>query len=62
MLVLKRKTGEAVFVGVDQEIKIHILKVKPNGDVTLGIDVSADVPIFRNELVKEKPHAHAATH
>ena len=30
MLVLKRKTGEAVFVGVDQEIKIHILKVKPN--------------------------------
>ena len=53
MLVLSRKTLEAVVVGntdgLKQLLKVTVLEVK-NGSVRLGFEAAADVPIHRWEI------------
>lgn len=50
MLILSRKTGEAIQIGDDIEIRIVSLK----GDqVKLGIDAPKHVDIYRKEIVDE---------
>lgn len=50
MLILSRKTGEAIQIGDDIEIRIVSLK----GDqVKLGIDAPKHVEIYRKEIVDE---------
>jgi carbon storage regulator len=49
MLVLSRKTGEAVFVGSD--IRVKVLEVR--GDrVKLGLDGPPELPIHREEVYR----------
>ena len=53
MLVLSRKTLEAVVVGntdgLKPLLKVTVLEVK-NGSVRLGFEAAADVPIHRWEI------------
>lgn len=50
MLILSRKTGEAIQIGDDIEIRIVSVK----GDqVKLGIDAPKHVDIYRKEIVDE---------
>ncbi|WAA12023.1 carbon storage regulator CsrA [Fervidibacillus halotolerans] len=50
MLILSRKTGEAIVIG--EEIEIRVVSVK--GDqVKLGIDAPKHVDIYRREIVDE---------
>ncbi|WAA09790.1 carbon storage regulator CsrA [Fervidibacillus albus] len=50
MLILSRKTGEAIQIGDDIEIRIVSVK----GDqVKLGIDAPKHVEIYRKEIVDE---------
>lgn len=51
MLVLTRKRGERVFVGRD--VTVMVTKVLPNGAVRLAISAPPNVPIVREELLKE---------
>ena len=49
MLVLSRKVGESVIIGVDEEISITVLAV--HGDrVRLGFAVPRRVLVYRSEL------------
>lgn len=50
MLVLKRKTGEALKIGED--IEITVVKIGDNA-VKLAIDAPQGVTILRTELIKE---------
>lgn len=47
MLVLARKTGEAVVV--DDDIIIRVLEIK-NGQIKLGIEAPGEVTIHREEI------------
>lgn len=47
MLVLSRKSGDAVVI--DGDIKIQVLDVR-GGVVRLGIEAPKQVPVFREEL------------
>jgi carbon storage regulator CsrA len=49
MLVLTRKTNEAICIG--ENIQITILSIK-GGKVRLGFEAPQDVPIYRRELQK----------
>ena len=53
MLVLSRKSREAVVVGTqsgaDHLLKIIVLEIS-NGKVKLGFDVAAEVPVHRLEV------------
>jgi len=47
MLVLSRRTGEAIIIGQDIEIRIN----RVDGDtVKIGIVAPRDVPVFRKEV------------
>lgn len=47
MLVLSRKSGDAVVI--DGDIKIKVIDVR-GGVVRLGIEAPKEVPVFRDEL------------
>ena len=47
MLILTRRTGEAVLIG--DTIKVHVVSVK-GSQVRLGIDAPMDVPVHREEV------------
>jgi carbon storage regulator len=49
MLVLSRKTGESVIVGVDDEITITVIEVHGNR-VRLGFVAPSKIPVYRSEL------------
>lgn len=53
MLVLSRKSGEAVVVGelgdLQRLLKVTVLAIK-GATVKLGFEVDADVPIHRSEV------------
>jgi carbon storage regulator len=51
MLILTRRTGEAICIGRD--IKITVLGIKGN-QVKLGIDAPPDVPVDREEIHARK--------
>ncbi|OZB41162.1 MAG: carbon storage regulator [Alishewanella sp. 34-51-39] len=52
MLVLTRRTGEAVHIGED--IVVRVLGVKGN-QVRLGFDVPKSINVVRDELLKKTP-------
>ena len=53
MLVLTRKSQEAVVVGgsvgFERVLKVTVLEIQ-RGKVRLGFEVDADVPVYRSEL------------
>ena len=49
MLVLSRKTQEAIVI--DGEITVRIVEIKGN-TVRLGIDAPKEIPVHRSELVE----------
>jgi carbon storage regulator len=53
LLVLSRKNGEAVVIGgsagFERIIKVTVLGIK-NGQVRLGFEADADVPVHRLEV------------
>ena len=53
MLVLSRKSGEAVVVGdpgdLQRVLKVTVLAIK-GATVKLGFEVDADVPVHRSEV------------
>lgn len=55
MLVLTRKTGEAIVLnpGTSNEVVIRIVRYKA-GHVTVGIDAPDEVKIVREELLEGK--------
>ena len=52
MLVLTRRTGEAVHIGED--IVVRVLGVN-GGQVRLGFDVPKSINVVRDELLKKTP-------
>lgn len=52
MLVLTRRTGEAVHIGED--IVVRVLGVKGN-QVRLGFNVPKSINVVRDELLKKTP-------
>lgn len=50
MLILSRKTGEAIFI--EENIKITILSLMGN-QVRVGIEAPKDIPIHRLESFKK---------
>ena len=48
MLILRRKVGEAFFVG--DHVSITILGMESSGTVSIGIDAPRNVLILRSEL------------
>ncbi len=50
MLILTRRTGEALIIGDD--IEVTVLSVNGN-QVKIGIDAPKDVEILREELLEE---------
>lgn len=55
MLVLTRKREEKITIGNNPGIVITVLKIQ--GDkVSIGIEASPDIPVFRTELLsRERP-------
>ena len=47
MLILARKTGEAI--AIDDDIKIRVLEIMP-GQVKLGIEAPAHIAVHREEI------------
>ncbi|RUO40300.1 carbon storage regulator CsrA [Idiomarina aquatica] len=52
MLILSRRASESLTIGSD--IKITVRRIK-DGQVKLGIDAPADIPILRDDVVKNVP-------
>lgn len=52
MLVLTRRSGEAVYIGED--IVVRVLEIN-GGQVRLGFDVPKKINVAREELLKENP-------
>lgn len=52
MLVLSRKLGEKIFIG--DSICIIVVDID-RGKIRLGIDAPRDVPVFREELLPNRP-------
>ncbi len=50
MLILTRKVGEALKLG--QGITLRIIDIK-GGQVRLGIDAPAEIPIYREEVYEK---------
>ena len=50
MLVLSRKVGERILVG--DQITITVVRVT-NGGVRLGIEVTGELTVVREEVIKE---------
>lgn len=57
MLVLTRRSGEAVHIGDD--IVVRVLGVNGN-QVRLGFDVPKEINVVREELLKKEAKAPAA--
>ena len=57
MLVLARKTGEALLIGDD--IVIEVLEIRGDA-VKLGIRAPRDIPVWRRELISEVREANVA--
>lgn len=49
MLILTRKTKEAIIIGDDKKIKITILNIR-GGQVQLGIDAPKEISVHREEI------------
>jgi len=61
MLVLSRKKGESVILGVDAEISITVIEVR--GDrVQLGFVAPGRIPVYRSELRVRMAGPVAAPH
>lgn len=59
MLVLTRKSEQKIIIGDNKKITVTVLKVQ--GDqVSLGIQADGDIPIYREELLKEIEAANAS--
>ena len=58
MLVLSRKLGEKIYI--NDNICITVVDID-RGKIRLGIEAPRDVPIFRQELLGDKPLASGAT-
>ncbi|MBI3803035.1 MAG: carbon storage regulator CsrA [Nitrospirae bacterium] len=48
MLVLTRKPGEEIFIG--DQIRVVVIEIQ-GGQVRLGIDAPATIPIYREEVL-----------
>ena len=58
MLVLSRKTQEAIVI--DGEITVRILEIRGN-TVRLGVEAPKEIPVLRSELIERSvPHTCAA--
>lgn len=57
MLVLARRTGEALLIGDD--IVIEVLEIRGDA-VKLGIRAPRDIPVWRRELLTEVREANVA--
>lgn len=56
MLVLTRKPGESIIIG--DEIVIQVVEAVGRGQnarIKIGITAPKDLPIFRTELLEDKP-------
>ena len=51
MLVLTRKKGQSIAIGVDGEISIEVVSIG-GGQVKLGVTASKDIPVHRDEIFK----------
>ena len=49
MLILTRRTKEAIVIGDNKEIKITVLNIR-GGQVQFGIDAPRNVPVHREEV------------
>ena len=49
MLILTRRTQEAIVIGDNKEIKITVLNIR-GGQVQFGIDAPKNVPVHREEV------------
>lgn len=49
MLILTRRTKEAIIIGDNKEIKITVLNIR-GGQVQFGIDAPKSVPVHREEV------------
>lgn len=49
MLILTRRTKEAIVIGDNKEIKITVLNIR-GGQVQFGIDAPKNVPVHREEV------------
>lgn len=49
MLILARKHGEAIFIGVNAEIRIHVLDIQGR-TVRIGIEAPKETPVHREEI------------
>jgi carbon storage regulator len=56
MLVLSRKLGEKICIG--ENICITVVDID-RGKIRLGIEAPREVPVFRQELLPNKPDAVA---
>ena len=56
MLVLSRKLGEKICIG--ENICITVVDID-RGKIRLGIEAPREVPVFRQELLPNKPAASA---
>jgi carbon storage regulator len=54
MLVLSRKLGQSFHVGPD--IRVTIVTIDRNS-VRVGIEAPSEVPVQREEIAFERPHA-----
>lgn len=52
MLVLTRREGEVVLIGDD--IRVMVVRIKPNGQVQLGIEAPRDVLVLREEIAERE--------
>lgn len=50
MLVLSRKLGEKICIGIEANIVITVVDID-RGKIRLGVDAPRDIPIFRQELL-----------
>ena len=57
MLVLTRKVGEAVRIGVD--VTVQVLEVR-GGQVRLGLTAPSDIRILREEVLRSMESANGA--
>jgi carbon storage regulator len=51
MLCLTRKIGERIRIGDD--IWVAVIKKRSDGKLTIGVEAPRDIPIQREELIKE---------
>lgn len=49
MLILTRRTKEAIVIGDNKEIKITVLNIR-GGQVQFGIDAPKDISVHREEV------------